>query len=759
MFRVLTLIGVACAFAVSLCGCASDSKVPYLSASSWTTEGSFVPSTLIPTSLNDGTVPDQVFREGEFYNSLSYNRARGRLTSPPFVSPPILSFPIVGFPRGFGNEIDLERLDTGERLALTPSTNPGQSWSYARFQLPVDWVGKRVALHASQSMSLPDVWLGVGPPNASSRLAVLAEDAAFTIELMLVFALAFGTLFVAPAVLVLRFAPQRIVPAALSVPVALIGLSLVAEVLFFSFVLSRFIGIAASALAFLALWFAAIRFGSWRALRVHDVLYPLVLAALSGLGCLAVLCSVHGGTPEQLAEWRFLDFPVDNIVPKIFADRLLSGADPRVLLGDTLSSDRPPLQTGLYLLFAPLVMAVRQSGIVYQVISTVLQTAWIPATYGLVRSGGITKSRALAIVAAASLSGFFLINTTFTWPKLLSAGLFLTGLAFVVRAILLNERFTRDRAVLAAFGAALALLAHGGIVFTLPAAVAIAVLMRPGRKVLIAALGAFLIVVLPWSAYQRFYNPPGDRLIKWHFAGVRDKNDVPALRLIEERYAALTAQQIIDNHVGNVRELVSFSGDDVANQGDGFGAVMYRVRGEEFLHTFNALGVFNIGWLFVPLIFIRRERPLARVLIDIIIPSLLFWVLVMFGPATTIVHQGSYATQILLFVLVLTALTSAPRLVAAAVIALEVALFVTAYFIATPYTQFPGPSAPYWLAEAPDFAASALAIVTFAAIVALTFCATLGGKLDPRLLLRGAERRVLRVAKKALRRAPAGSQA
>jgi hypothetical protein len=730
-----------------------------VSATGWTTEGSFVPSTLIPTSLNDGTVPDAVFHEGVFYNSLSYDRARGRVTSPPFVAPRILSFPVVGFPRGFGNEIDLTRLDTGERLALTPSTNPGQSWSYARFQLPGDWVGRYVELRASQSMSLPDIWLGVGPLNASSPWSVLAEDAVFMLELVAAYVLAFSTFFIAPAVLVMRFVPRRIVPAALSVAVGLIAVALAAEVLFFSFVLSRFAGFVASAAALGGLWYAAIRFGAWRMLRVHDVLYPLALAALTGLGCLALLCSVHGGTPEQLAEWRFLDFPVDNIVPKIFADRLLSGADPRVLLGDTLSSDRPPLQTGLYLLFAPLLTAVRQSGIIYQVASTVLQTAWIPATYALVRSAAIAPRRALAIVAAASLSGFFLINTTFTWPKLLSAGLFLTGLAFVVRTILRDERFTRERAILAALGGALGLLAHGGIVFTMFAAAAIVVLMRPGRKVLLAAAGAFIVVVLPWTAYQHFYNPPGDRLIKWHFAGVRDKTDVPPLRLIEEKYAALPAQQIIDNHVRNALALVSFSGEDVANQGDGFGAVMYRVRGEEFLHTFNALGVFNVGWLFVPLLFVRRERPFARLLVDIILPSLAVWVLLMFGPGTTIVHQGSYATQILLFVLVLGALTAAPRYVAAAVVAAEVVLFLTAYFIATPYTQFPGPSAPYWIAEAPDFANAALAIVTFAAIIALTFCATLGGALDPRLLLRRAEAWLRALARNVPRRAAVESEA
>ena len=31
-----------------------------------------------------------------------------------------------------------------------------------------------------------------------------------------------------------------------------------------------------------------------------------------------------------------------------------------------------------------------------------------------------------------------------------------------------------------------------------------------------------LVLYAPWLAYQRLYDPPGDRLLKWHLAGVTE---------------------------------------------------------------------------------------------------------------------------------------------------------------------------------------------------------------------------------------------
>ncbi|WP_225852883.1 hypothetical protein, partial [Haemophilus parainfluenzae] len=56
-----------------------------------------------------------------------------------------------------------------------------------------------------------------------------------------------------------------------------------------------------------------------------------------------------------IANTRFLpggSLPPDNILPYLFAERLYHGIDPRPLLGEWQSSDRPPLQAGLLLLQA-----------------------------------------------------------------------------------------------------------------------------------------------------------------------------------------------------------------------------------------------------------------------------------------------------------------------------------------------------------------------------------------------------------------------
>ena len=36
----------------------------------------------------------------------------------------------------------------------------------------------------------------------------------------------------------------------------------------------------------------------------------------------------------------------------------------------------------------------------------------------------------------------------------------------------------------------------------------------------LVAAAVFAVLMLPWLAYQRFYEPPGNRLVKWHIGGV-----------------------------------------------------------------------------------------------------------------------------------------------------------------------------------------------------------------------------------------------
>ncbi|WP_457395555.1 hypothetical protein, partial [Roseateles sp. P5_E1] len=48
---------------------------------------------------------------------------------------------------------------------------------------------------------------------------------------------------------------------------------------------------------------------------------------------------------------------------------------------------------------------------------------------------------------------------------------------------------------------------------------------------------------MPWIAYQRFIDPPGDRLIKWHFAGKVPPGTESALHALVDAYSHLTPSQ------------------------------------------------------------------------------------------------------------------------------------------------------------------------------------------------------------------------
>src|SRR6185295_10615381 len=89
--------------------------------------------------------------------------------------------------------------------------------------------------------------------------------------------------------------------------------------------------------------------------------------------------------------------------------------------------------------------------------------------------------------------------------------------------------------------AGLAWLSHGGAAFSL-IAVAPWVLWRVFRgegRAWLAAAAVFLLLAVPWFAYQRFYDPPGDRLLKWHLGGQEAKDEsVGTWQVIRKSYRA-----------------------------------------------------------------------------------------------------------------------------------------------------------------------------------------------------------------------------
>jgi hypothetical protein len=159
--------------------------------------------------------------------------------------------------------------------------------------------------------------------------------------------------------------------------------------------------------------------------RLHHRL--LTLTALAGLFYISALFIFPGASFTDTARQRFYaTMPGDNEIPRIFAERLSTGVSPKALGGDWLSSDRPPLQTGLALVTLP---AFRALDIGYDKACATagvwFQLLWIPALWVFLRWLGLTERDAHAATAALVFTGWLLFNSIYVWPKLAGAALVL----------------------------------------------------------------------------------------------------------------------------------------------------------------------------------------------------------------------------------------------------------------------------------------------------------------------------------------------
>ncbi len=384
---------------------------------------------------------------------------------------------------------------------------------------------------------------------------------------------------------------------------------------------------------------------------------PALLVFAIGLFYLALLYLPElGRDPEWQSQVRFLyEFPIDANLPKIFGDRLYAGESPRPFLPDAgwLSSDRPPLQAGFYLLILPWVALLHlPTGLGYQCVGTLAQLFWLPGAWLLCRSLALGHFRSTVAILLLATSGFALFNSTYVWPKLLAGGFVLLA------AVLLLDRSTPRTAPLAglaAAAAALGWLAHGAAAFSL---VTLAlVLLLPGyfpgwKNCLLAAL-IFGGLSLPWVAYQKFCDPPANRLMKWHLAGVVPIDSRTTWEAIRDSYAGLSREALIASKRANAGTLFGGSFDSVL---DVFTAPLLKRKVDEFFYVFRSLGILNVAWVLAPLAWLVRRRlpphfKLLVVWLGWTALTAIFWTLALFIPASTILHSSSYAMMLSLFLL------------------------------------------------------------------------------------------------------------
>ncbi|HEX4288604.1 MAG TPA: hypothetical protein VH021_06790 [Trebonia sp.] len=442
-------------------------------------------------------------------------------------------------------------------------------------------------------------------------------------------------------------------------------------------------------------------FGRRGELRRLDLSTPLTLALAVGLAFTG-LAFLQGGIgsihPAEAIETRFWA-KSDNILPLAFAGHLaahlpLSG----YMEGEWLFSDRPPLETGFTLLQWPLWGRHQQLG--YQLLSTGLQVSWLPALWTVLRVRGLGPARVSAVVLMTAATGAVFFNTIYVWPKMLAGSLALSALAILLSHD--DDDRWAGAGILVAVLATLSMLAHGGTAFALLALAPFAYLLR--RRITarsaVACAAAAAVLYLPWTLFQHFVDPPGNRLIKWQLGGVLPVTKEGVLQTIAHQYLSLSLIRLLVNKWDNVAALAAVPAgwrsqtSDPAWTSGFFGLA----RVAQLYDVLPAAGLLLLGLL--ALLFPSGRRVLAAVRPLAVFTGLavLVWIILEWGGSVpTILHAGSYSVLILIVGLCALAVTALPWPLASAVATASVTWFVISWIPGLgfhPGSNKPGATAP-----------------------------------------------------------------
>jgi hypothetical protein len=378
------------------------------------------------------------------------------------------------------------------------------------------------------------------------------------------------------------------------------------------------------------------------------------------------------------------------------------------------------LQAALALASLPLQFG--DFGFFYQFVATWCQMGWIAAIYALGRTLALPRRYLQFAMIAAATSPFFFFNSVYTWPKLLSAWLCVTGLAIILHVLRQPpeqrpDGASRVAAMVGAGAIALGLMAHGGSAFSMLALPLLAVWWKPWRAIdrttALAAAATFILILSPWIAYQRFYDPPGNRLLKLHLAGVEQVDARGTWEAARDTYRGLTWSSYLGGRWRNVTQ-------------QWFGTYPLRVehpadwvQWQQLMRHIPLIGFLCAGFLMLVWTPARSDLPdaslrLVRQLTWYALLTAVIWIVVMIVPSSTLVHQGSYVmTLLLLFgAAVLTAMLPPwPRRL---LLLLHVGLFAVCYLFSI-RTDTPTPAAwRLW-----TFVEAGLAVAAFAILLRL----------------------------------------
>jgi len=366
----------------------------------------------------------------------------------------------------------------------------------------------------------------------------------------------------------------------------------------------------------------------------------------------------------------------------------------------------------------------------YQLLGIILQLTALLALWAYLDAAKVSRKAMALALPVAFFSGFTIFNSFYVWPKLLTAAFLL-----IIAAYLFTDRYRQVRTdwrigALIGAAAAFAMLSHGGSIFGLLGVLVTMMLLRrvPSARFVLVAAGAAVILYLPWSLYQKYYDPPGDRLLKMHLAGIVDPHPELKLKdLLLRKYERLGWKGTWNYKVENFdvvwkgtttgQPLAEIVGPLLTGDRQQRAAAVASLREGIFLHWFWSIDFLSLGPLALLLCIAlrRRESPefqQAAILWLCTAATLVIWCLLMFGPAKTVVYQGCYFAEMAAFAAGVLAFWALNRPLTVFIAACHVLLALLMYaFLAPPqptgFASYLGPANPV-----PGF---------FAVLSALTF--------------------------------------
>ncbi|MDG3439921.1 hypothetical protein [Nitrospirillum amazonense] len=441
-------------------------------------------------------------------------------------------------------------------------------------------------------------------------------------------------------------------------------------VTFFAYFFSRAIGTTVTLIG--ATGFVAAAVCAWRAgwLRRERLTNDPALTALVLVGLFTLALSaaglIYGGMGDVLrtAAVRFSHhLPIDNALPRLFEDGLYHNYIPRPLTGDWLTSDRPPLQTGLALEVAPLaVQAGWRHDMAYELASIGAQAFFLLGLAAYLAVWRL-KDGAIAVgLVACAFSSVAIINGFFVWPKLIAAGFILMTAALLLSPYYHEIRASWRHGALVGATAALAMLSHGSTAFILLAVVVLFLAMGriPTWRFILAGGVCFIALMLPWSLYQALVDPPGNRLLKYHLADVTQVDPRSTWETLRDVYGPLSWQQILHTKWINFQKIFDGMWDIPKWIGEAGGALLagdsarYHslsggLRGGQFFLVSSVVSVFYLG-LPAVLLAVRHQKDAARFVLvtgGVFLLTAVVWSLAMFKEGATIIHQGALAMPLM----------------------------------------------------------------------------------------------------------------